>query len=144
MRGTPRHRAAGVLAFVAVVLLGTCSSSGGPKARPADDPGPPVINVTLTKTGCSPQSFTLKPGPVRFSVTNPEPPEKTKVGLHDDPSGRPTEMEIQNAQGHEINDVEGVQPGRTRSFLVNLEAHKTYRVRCPETQTPWGTITVTP
>ena len=84
--------------------------------RPADDPGPPVIKVTLTKTGCSPQSFTLKPGPVRFSVTNPEPPEKSEVGLHDDPNGRPTEMEIQNAQGHEINDVEGVQPGRTGRF----------------------------
>jgi uncharacterized cupredoxin-like copper-binding protein len=126
-----------------ISVLDGCGSSGSDKLRPPDGPPPPEVSVTLTKTGCSPQNFRLKAGYVIFKVTNP-PTGDSGIGLHDDKEGRPTEMEVQNAQGHAINDVEGVQPGHTRSFLVKLEAGKTYRAACPEDQKPWGTITVTP
>lgn len=136
------RRTVHLLLVVAVVsMLSACGSSSGPKARPADSPAPPQVNVTLTKSGCNPQSFRLKAGYVIFKVTNPATGD-SGVGLHKDRQGRPTEMEVENAQGHAINDVEGVKPGLTRSFLVKIEAGKTYRVRCPETQVPWGTITV--
>jgi uncharacterized cupredoxin-like copper-binding protein len=131
-----------IVGIALVVMSSACgSSSAAPKARPQDQPGPLQVKVTLVKSGCNPQSFRLKPGYVTFVVTNPASADKG-IGKHEDSEGRPTEMEIQDAQGHEINDVEGVQPGRTRSFTVKLEAGKAYRVRCPEEQVPWGTITV--
>jgi len=139
-----RRSTLAVIGLAAAAVLPACSSSSSPAVRPPDQPGPPIIPVTLTATGCSPQSFTLPAGPVIFQVTNPPSATPVSVGAHYDSNHRPTEMEVQNAAGHEINDVEGVVPGRTRSFLVNLELGKTYRARCPETQIPWGTITVTP
>lgn len=122
----------GLVAVAMLFALGACSSSATPKARPADDPKPREIKVTLTTSGCNPANFTLKPGPVLFVVTSPK----------SNASGVATEMEVQNEAGHAINDVEGVQPGRTRSFLVQLETGKKYLVRCPEEQRPGGTITV--
>jgi hypothetical protein len=83
-------------------------------------------------TGCSPASFSLPAGLATFQVTNPRPGAKV------------TEMEVQDDAGHLVNDVEGVQAGHTRSFTVDLRAGRTYRVRCPETQRPGGTITVLP
>jgi uncharacterized cupredoxin-like copper-binding protein len=138
-------RLIGLLAVVALMTaLSACSSSGSDKARPADDPAPPQVKVTLTNSGCSPGSFRLKPGYVTFVVTNPEAGDASGVGLHSDTEGRPTEMEIQDSKGHEVNEVEGVKEGTTRSFTLKLEEGKTYRVRCPEDQKPWGTITVVP
>jgi uncharacterized cupredoxin-like copper-binding protein len=133
MTKAPQQLVCRALVVVALVFsLGACSSSGSSKARPADDPKTREITVTLTKSGCNPANFTLKPGPVVFVVTSPK----------SSASGVATEMEVQNAEGHELSDVEGVQPGRTRSFAVNLEAGKKYLVRCPEEQRPGGTITV--
>jgi hypothetical protein len=51
-------------------------------------------------------------------------------------------MEVQDNNGHVRADVEGVTPGHTRSFIVQLKLG-TYRVRCPETAPTGGTITVT-
>jgi uncharacterized cupredoxin-like copper-binding protein len=134
-----------LFALVAVAWLAGCSGSSddAAKIRPPDGPSPPVVPVTLVSHGCDPQSFQLKAGYVIFKVTNPSTGDKG-IGKHEDQEGRPTEMEIQDAKGHAINDVEGVQPGRTRSFVVKLEAGQKYRVRCPEEQVPWGTITVVP
>jgi iron uptake system component EfeO len=119
----------GVTAVAAVMLsgvLGACGSSAA-KAKPPDDPGAPMIPVTLTDTGCKPTDFTLGPGQVVFVVTNPG---TTKV----------TEMEVQDPNGHVRADVEGVTPGHTRSLRVTLEAGVTYRVRCPESAPTGGSI----
>jgi uncharacterized cupredoxin-like copper-binding protein len=113
-----------VAAFVA-----SCGSSDKPTARPTDDPGPPMINVKLTDSGCVPENFTLRAGDVEFRVTN--------VGAEE-----VTEMEVQDSDGHVRGDVEGVEPGHTRSFVVALQVG-TYRVRCPEEAPTGGTITVT-
>ena len=111
-------------------LVGGCgdaSSHGAPTTRPADQPGPPVVRVNITEAGCVPTNFTLQPGDVVFSVTN----TGTKVA----------EMEVQWPNGHVKGDVEGIQPGHTRSLAVNLQVG-TYRVRCPESARTGGTITV--
>jgi iron uptake system component EfeO len=108
--------------------MAACGSSDKPAARPSDDPGPPVIAVTLTDAGCVPDTFALHPGDVEFRVTN-NGSQKTK------------EMEVQTPDGHVRGDVEGVQPGHTRSFVMKLSVG-TYRVRCPEDAPAGGTITV--
>jgi hypothetical protein len=125
-----RVRRSIVVGILALTACGGGSSTPATTTRPPDQPAPPVVAVTLTSTGCSPQSFSLRQGPTLFQVTNP--------------GASVTEMEIQDAAGHLVNDVEGVGKGRTRSFLVNLRLGVEYRVRCPETQKPWGSITVTP
>jgi hypothetical protein len=107
---------------------GGASSHSAPTTRPADQPAPPAIPVSLTDTGCVPTTFTVHPGDVVFAVTNTG---ATKV----------TEMEVQWPDGHVKGDVEGVQPGHTRSLLVNLQIG-TYRVRFPEMAPSGGTITV--
>ncbi len=128
MRSQSRVMGAGLSAVFAISLMAGCSSSDKPSARPKDDPGPPVINVKLTKQGCVPQNFNLHPGDVEFRVTR-------------EGSDAVTEMEVQNPNGHVRGDVEGVLAGKTRSFVVTLEVG-TYRVRCPEEAPTGGTITV--
>jgi iron uptake system component EfeO len=123
-----------LVARVALVALvgAACSSGGGQSAsttRPTDQPVAPPIPVTLTDAGCVPADFSLHPGTVTFRVTNPG-------------SKKVTEMEVQDANGHVRGDVEGVTPGHTRSFLVDLKIG-TYRVRCPQDAPTGGTITVT-
>jgi iron uptake system component EfeO len=113
---------------VAAMFISACGSSDKPTARPSDDPGPPVVAVTLTDAGCVPDNFNLHPGDVEFRVTN-SGTTKTK------------EMEVQDPDGHVRGDVEGVQPGKTRSFTMKLNVG-TYRVRCPEDAPAGGTITV--
>ncbi len=123
--------AAVVLVCAVAGVAGACgASSAHPRsARAADDPAPPEVLVTLGDGGCSPTELSLPAGPVVFKVTNPG-------------TTRVSEMEVQSANGHVVNDVEGVGPGRTRSFVVNLRAGLTYRVRCPETALTGGIITV--
>jgi len=87
-----------------------------------------VIAVTLSDAGCTPESFSLHPGTTIFSVTNSG---STDV----------EEMEIRDQQGHVRGDVEDVQPGETRSFVVDLPVGS-YIVRCPEDATTGGTVTV--
>lgn len=118
--------------WVALVCL-ACAGCSGSKAAgpPPTDATTPTVDVTLTDAGCNPTSFTLGAGPVIFHVTNPTA-APAKV----------TEMEIQHADGHVLNDVEGVQPGHTRSFVVNLVSGMTYRVRCPQDAKSGGDITV--
>jgi hypothetical protein len=84
--------------------------------------------VELTDAGCTPDNFTLSPGDIEFRVTN-------------NASSKVKEMEVQSEAGHVIGDVEGVTPGHTRSFVVNLKVG-TYRVRCPEDAPTGGSITV--
>jgi iron uptake system component EfeO len=117
-----------VLAFVLVVAAACSNNDDEGKAVP-DDPAAPSVAVTLTDTGCEPTSFDLPAGDVVFKVANGG---TTKV----------KEMEVQDANGHLRGDVEGVQPGQTRSFVVTLEPGMTYRVRCPEDAPTGGTITV--
>jgi hypothetical protein len=86
------------------------------------------IPVTLSDAGCTPNSFSLHPGSIIFTVTNSG---STKV----------EEMEVQDQQGHVRGDVEGVQPGQTRSFVLDLTAG-VYNVKCPQDATVFGTLTV--
>ena len=86
-------------AVVAVTACGS-SSSKSSQTRPTDQAGPPVYAVRLSEAGCTPNEFTVHPGLVEFRVTNPG---ETKI----------EEMEVQTAQGHVVNDVEGVRPGTT-------------------------------
>jgi iron uptake system component EfeO len=116
------------LVAAALVMAG-CSHEHDPKSAVADDPSIPSVTVTLTDDGCQPSSFDLAAGDVVFTVTNGG---TTKV----------KEMEVQDASGHLRADVEGVQPGQTRSLIVKLEPGATYRVRCPEDAPTGGTITV--
>ncbi len=131
---SPPSRALGALAVIAAAggLSAGCGSSG---SGPAATSGPatptstaPVIAVTLSDQGCTPDSFSLHPGTTIFSVTNSG---STDV----------EEMEIRDQQGHVRGDVEGVQPGQTRSFVVDLPVGS-YLVRCPQEATSGGTITV--
>jgi iron uptake system component EfeO len=126
LRATVRLAAA--LAVGGLVGCGGASSHATPTSRPADQPGPPIIPVDLTDAGCVPTSFTLRPGDVVFAVTN----TGTK---------KVTEMEVQWPNGHVKGDVEGVQPGHSRSLALKL-AVGTYRVRCPQSAPTGGTITV--
>jgi iron uptake system component EfeO len=118
-----------VLVALAVLALGACSGDDTKSKAVPDDPAAPTIAVTLTDAGCQPSSFDLPAGDVVFTVTNSG---TTKV----------KEMEVQDANGHLRGDVEGVQPGQTRSFVVTLKLGNTYRVRCPEDAPTGGTITV--
>lgn len=120
-------RTGSAVAF-AVGILAACGSSSKETTRPKDGPAPPVHAVTLTDAGCNPENFTLHPGYHEFRVTNPG-------------SKKVKEMEVQRADGHVFGDVEGVKPGTTRSFVVNLKVGS-YRVRCPEDAPTGGTITV--
>lgn len=120
-------RTGSAVAF-AVGILAACGSSDKETTRPKDGPAPPVHAVTLTEAGCTPEDFTLHPGYVEFRVTN----------RGTDKAG---EMEVQTTEGHAVGDVEGVKPGTTRSFVVNLKVGR-YRVRCPEEAPTGGTITV--
>jgi hypothetical protein len=116
-------------AGVAIGAMSGCSSSSNePAVRPTDQPAPPVYAVRLTDAGCEPNRFTVHPGLVEFRVTN---------GGTD----KVEEMEVQTADGHVVNDVEGVRPGTTRSFVVKLRVGQ-YRMRCPEDAPTGGTITV--
>ena len=117
------------LALAAAVLLAACSSGEDENKAVPDDPSVPTIPVTLTDAGCQPTSIDLPAGDVVFKVTNGG-------------TTRVTEMEVQDANGHLRGDVEGVEPGQTRSFVVTLKAGSTYRVRCPEDAPTGGTITV--
>jgi len=116
------------LIVIAVALLAGCGSSSKSNTRPKDDPPPPFRSVELTDAGCTPDNFTLASGDIEFSVTNNA---STKV----------KEMEVQSEDDHMVGDVEGVTPGHTRSFVVNLKVG-TYRVRCPEDAPAGGSITV--
>ncbi|HEV3231946.1 MAG TPA: cupredoxin domain-containing protein [Candidatus Dormibacteraeota bacterium] len=87
-----------------------------------------MISVSLSDAGCRPQDFNLHPGTVIFAVSNAG---STKV----------EEMEISDGQGHVKGDVEGVAPGQSKSFVVDLKAGS-YRVRCPQDAPTGGTITV--
>lgn len=116
-----------LLVVTAVLAIAACGENESGHTVPTDV-STPVVAVTLADTGCNPTDFTLGPGPVIFRVTNP--------------GAKVTEMEVQDAQGHVINDVEGVTAGHTRSFVVNLISGTTYRVRCPETAKTGGQITV--
>jgi iron uptake system component EfeO len=118
-----------VSVLAAVLVMAGCSHDHESESDVPDDPSIPSVTVTLTDAGCQPSSFDLAAGDVVFTVTNGG---TTKV----------KEMEVQDANGHLRGDVEGVQPGQTRSFLVKLEPGATYRVRCPEDAPTGGTITV--
>jgi hypothetical protein len=120
-------RAFGAVALAAA-LVSACGSSAKPKARPKDDPGPPVYAVTLNGVGCVPDTFNVKAGDTEFRVTN----RGTK---------HVEEMEVQTPDGRAVGDVEGVPPGHTRSFVVHLKVG-TYRVRCPEDAPTGGKIIV--
>ena len=120
-------------AVCGVLVLASCGDDAGDPednatASVTADSTSPTYAVTLSDAGCNPDSFTLHPGVVVFKVTNSG---STSV----------KEMEIQDGQGHVRGDVEGVEPGTTRSFVVDLKTG-TYRVRCPQTATHGGTITV--
>ena len=128
MRSQTRATGAALSAMLAVGVMAGCGSSAKSSVRPKDDPGPPVINVKLTAKGCVPENFTAHPGDVEFRVTR-------------EGSDAVAEMEVQNPDGHVVGDVEGVLPGKTRSFVVTLKVG-TYRVRCPEEAPTGGTITV--
>ena len=117
------------VALAAAVLVAACSSGKDENKAVPDDPSVPTISVTLTDAGCQPTSFDLPAGDVVFKVTNGG---TTKV----------KEMEVQDGDGHFRGDVEGIQPGQTRSFVVTLKLGNTYRVRCPEDAPAGGTITV--
>jgi iron uptake system component EfeO len=125
----------GILLVVLCVLLGTACGGGSSSEKDSGEvgssvkaPNAPTVPVNLSDAGCDPSSFSIHPGSVIFSVTNTG---STKV----------REMEIADTQGHVRGDVEGVGPGQTRTFVVNLEAG-TYQVRCPQTAPNIGTLTV--
>lgn len=127
-----RSTVVGVCAVAAALIVAGCGGGGATSASTAAAGTPtsatPVIAVKLSDAGCTPSSFSLHPGTIIFSVTN--------TGSTD-----VEEMEISDQQGHVQGDVEGVQPGTTRSFVVDL-TQGTYRVRCPEDAPTGGTLTI--
>jgi iron uptake system component EfeO len=127
------NRYGGVVHFV---LFLTVASGCGGSSDPNDTGHPTtpganavVTAVKLTDTGCDPEDFSLPAGSLVFSVTNSG---TTKV----------KEMEIQDAGGGRVRgDIEGVEPGQTKSFVVDLPAG-TYSVKCPQDASHSGTLTV--
>jgi uncharacterized cupredoxin-like copper-binding protein len=114
---------------VVAATISACGSSGPHRSSStAATAGAPVIAVKLTDAGCEPSDFSLHPGTTVFSVTNAG---TTKV----------KEMEITDQRGNVRGDVEGVGPGRSGSFVIDLKPG-VYRVRCPEDSRKIGTLTV--
>jgi iron uptake system component EfeO len=129
------NRCSGVVVFVLFLTVAAdCGGSSGSSdsndaGHPTPGAGAVVTAVKLTDSGCDPENFSLPAGSLVFSVTNSG---TTKV----------KEMEIQNAGGGRVlGDIEGVEPGQTKSFVVDLPAG-TYIVKCPEDASHAGTLTV--
>ncbi len=123
----------GMTAALCVAGVAACggSSAAGTPTAPATGTGAAeaqAIPVKLSDAGCTPSNFSLHPGTIIFTVTNTG---STKV----------EEMEVDDQQGHVRGDVEGVQPGQTRSFVLDLAAG-VYDVKCPQEATVFGTLTV--
>jgi iron uptake system component EfeO len=113
---------------VACTVLASCGGGAKPTTPASAAPSATTVRVTLTDAGCEPDSFNLHPGTIIFLVTNGG---STSV----------REMEVRDQRGNVRGDVEDVQPGQTRSFVVDLKPG-TYRVACPQTATHLGTLTV--
>jgi iron uptake system component EfeO len=133
LRGSRRlhsvmRRSAAAAAAACMAGCGGGTTPSGTTAAGTPTSAAPVVPVKLSDAGCTPSNFSLHPGTIIFSVTN---------------TGSTTveEMEVDDEQGHVRGDVEGVQPGQTRSFVVDLAAG-TYEVRCPQQATTFGTLTV--
>jgi iron uptake system component EfeO len=126
------NRCSGVVVFV-LFLTAAAGCGGSSDSNDAGQPTPGanavVTAVKLTDSGCDPENFSLPAGSLVFSVTNSG---TTKV----------KEMEIQDTGGGRVlGDIEGVEPGQTKSFVVDLPAG-TYSVKCPEDASHAGTLTV--
>ena len=119
----------GMVASACLAGLAACGASAGQSSPPASSgPAAQQIPVRLSDAGCTPSDFTLNPGTIIFVVTNSG---STKV----------EEMEVDDHSGNVQGDVEGVQPGQTRSFVLDL-ATGTYEVKCPQEATTFGTLTI--
>ena len=134
MAAARRYRSEALIGIALAVLLGGCGGPGATisattaSSSSASAGNPPVIAVTLTDAGCTPKDFSLHPGTTVFSVTNRG---STKV----------KEMEIDDKAGHSLGDVEGVEPGETSTFVVDLKPG-TFEVHCPQDAPTFGTLSV--
>jgi iron uptake system component EfeO len=96
-------------ATAATLALGACGSSTSKDSR--------VLAVTLTDTGCTPQSLSTAAGPVTFEVTNGG-------------TSKVTEMELKDGSGVILGESENVVEGIHGKFSLNLEPGK-YVLSCP-------------
>jgi iron uptake system component EfeO len=111
----------GLLVVTALVASG-CAKADKPIA------GAKVVKVTLTNSGCKPNSASQAAGPMTFEVTNSN-------------ATKPTEVEL--LRGDVImGEKENLTPGLSGSFSLNLPSG-TYTLYCPDADTEKSAFTVT-
>jgi iron uptake system component EfeO len=109
---------------MAIVLTG-CSSS---KAQDETGADATVVEVVLTNDDCKANPAEVKAGAVKFNIKN---------------SGGSAVSEAELMQGSKIlGEKEGLTPGLTGSFSLNLEAGS-YEMYCPHAKTERSAFTVT-
>ena len=112
--------------LISCAVLAGCGS----KKNSTTDSAIQVVPVTLTKEGCSPSNFTLKPGPTRFDVKNDNAPAVTEFYIYD---------------GDKVlSEVENVVAGVPKTMMYTLEEGN-FTVKClGGTTNEKGTLEVKP